>query len=140
MIQYCKNCGSLLDQDATVCTFCGTSYTPESPVVEPAEPTEATSPVEKTSPTPLTARQKKTLIIAGITLLSAIILALTVYFLPFGTRHAVAKFQAVANGDLLQVESLAPAEYWDTQAAQQDCSRQEYLADYRAKIEERQQL
>lgn len=128
MIHICNHCGAILEDDAKVCSFCGAILEVKNPEPEQPDQTPAEPSMDNTfTYAPLTKKQKKTLIIAGAALLGAILLALATYFLFLGSYHAVAKYESVLDGNYRQLETLAPKEYWEAHAKQNQLSVQEYL-------------
>lgn len=127
MIHICNHCGAILEDDAKVCSFCGAILEVKNAESEQTDQAPAELSVDTPTSTPLTKKQKKTLIIAGAVLLGTILLALAVYFLFFGSHHAAAKYESVANGNYRQLETLAPKEYWEALAKKSQQSVPEYL-------------
>ena len=116
MIHCCKKCGALLEDEATVCDFCGTvlelaNTTQTAPqTAEPVAEEAATIP-QKRSP-------KKKLLIVGSIVLGVIAIAVAFFLLfyypstPAAATAAVDKYFSVVLGNADRAESLAPEEYW----------------------------
>ena len=126
MMRCCKHCGALLEDDAKVCDFCGSAFEiPESAPQQQEQPAEL--PAEESTPVPKKGINKKKLFIAGGALLGVIVLVVAICFLCFGHYYAVHKYESVMNGNFRQLKTLAPAEYWEQKAKENDLSVREYI-------------
>ena len=129
MIRYCKKCGSLLDDNATVCDFCGAKL--ELPKTEPT-PTTTTEPhaeIPAETPAPKKKWTKKQWLIFGSIVLGVIAVIVAAYLLFFDPSIAVRRYSEVLNGKYNQLESLAPKEYWTTSAQNADAQSVEAYID-----------
>lgn len=103
MRRFCTNCGKPVTADERFCSNCGN---PLAPAAAPAQPAPAYTPAPKS---------KKPLIISLCAGGAAFVLVLVlVLVFVFGDPYekAVKRFEDVLNGDLEQVELLAPNAYW----------------------------
>ena len=134
MMRCCKHCGALLEDDATVCNFCGAAL--EVPKFEPAPEKVAVveAPVHEATPETAQAAPRKKLSkkawlfgIGGIAL-AAIIIAVAVNMLFFNPDSAVKNLEAVQNGKVDHLEALVPKELWETVARKQNISVNEHIA------------
>ena len=100
MMRCCKHCGALLEDDATICNFCGAAL--EVPKFEPApeKVAVAEAPVQEVTeaPTKKPFSKKKLFITIGIAI-GVIAMAVAVLLLFFNPHVAVSKYEAVLNGE-----------------------------------------
>ena len=130
MIHYCKQCGTLLEEAAKVCPFCGCACEDETPQSTPAEISDeipAAAPKKRSS---------KVFLIAAVILLGAIIIATAVYLVFFNpattiNQHysvaAVDHYYSVVLDNIDQVGSLAPNEYWTLYASRIEYTPEKYI-------------
>ena len=121
-MRYCKHCGSLLEDDAQVCSYCSAILEVAGP-----EPDPQAQSGEAIAPAPKKMLNKKPFFITGGILLGIIILSVAVYFLFFGHYYALHKYESVMNGNFKQIKTLAPEEYWEKVAKSSKLSVNEYL-------------
>ena len=132
MMRCCKHCGALLEDDVQVCDFCGAVLeVPKAEpvalpvVVEEAPAQEVTKEVSE-APSRKKLSKKSWLIIAGIAL-AVIAVIVTVNLLIFSPHIAVDKYEAVMNGEFKKIADLAPKEYWEKMAEQNQTSVDKYI-------------
>ena len=141
MMRCCKYCGALLEDDAQICDFCGATL--ETPQLEPApEPVAVEeAPVGETAeestetPDKKLFPKKKLFIIGGIAV-GVICVIVAVLLLYFNPHVAASKYEAVLNGEVDKLKSLAPQEYWDTVAEQCQTDSDGYIEDLSEILEE----
>jgi hypothetical protein len=134
MIHYCKHCGTLLAEDAKVCSFCGKALETPRPEPKPAE-SPVDTPTEQPTKSPAkfhwqTLKEKftkKQLLIAGGIALGVIVLAVAVYLLFLNPHIALNKYADVHNGNYRNLESLAPKEFWEQVAQSTTTSVESYI-------------
>lgn len=107
MSRFCTNCGKQANPGERFCSNCGNGLA--QPV--PAQPAPA-QPAPVYTPAP---KSKKPLIIslcAGGAALVLVLVLVLVFALGDPYEKAVKRFENVLNGDMEQVELLAPNAYW----------------------------
>lgn len=125
VIHYCKHCGTLLEEDAKVCPFCGKTVELSAPKPEPTEsPVAESAPVQKAAPKKLQISARTLLIGIGAIALVAVIMIITVCIQYFAPVPAVERFEALKNKDYDVLESLAPAEFWEAMAPSNQTAEQ----------------
>ena len=133
MMRCCKHCGSLLEDEATVCNFCGTAFEHSKPMeAAPQMPAETVSEDTAATPSKKRSPKKKLLIVCGIAV-GIIAIAVAAYLLfyypstPVAAAAAVDKYFSVMLGNADQAESLAPEEYWIKESHNGIRSKEELL-------------
>ena len=124
---YCKHCGEILADDQLFCPTCGMRQADPVPTPKPQE-------IPKTAPeTPPKKKANKKLVIVGSILGSILVIALVLFPLLPNPCAAVDKYEAYVNGDIDSMEDLAPIEYWESLAKENNQAVDKYL---RNRIEE----
>ena len=133
MMKCCKNCGSLLEDDALACPHCGTAYD------SPAEQIVIVSKEVEQSATPTAKKKlskKSILFIAGGLLITIVAIMLIIHSIQLSALStAVKHYEEIINGDAQQLSELAPMEYWETKAQQKGQSVDKYLSRKSSEIE-----
>lgn len=133
MMKCCKNCGSLLEDDALACPHCGTAYETlkETAVAVQPQTEETVTPLSKKK-----LNKKTILFIAGgffITVVAIILVINSIQLSALST--AVKHYEEIINGDAQQLSELAPMEFWETAAQQKGQSVDKYLSRKSSEIE-----
>ena len=143
MLNCCKHCGALLEDEVNVCPFCGKTL--EAPRAEPAPqeqpaevPVAVAEEVTETAPQhPLKKLTPKHLLIGGGIALAVIIAIVAVSLIFFSPNAAVSTLEAIVNGNFERYEALAPAEYWEARAKTNNQTVEEFL-DYQIRFLEQE--
>ncbi len=141
MEKKCIICGRQLSEEQMVCSFCGSGQdlvmeVPASP--EPAAPAKAVSP---TAPEEAAQPQKRRLspwLLCFAGFAAALLVFLGVSYikgLPTGPEDALARYEALLNGDAEQVEALLPESYWLYYEENWDRTREELIEGIMTLIE-----
>lgn len=142
----CKHCGALLKNGTRTCHFCSSvlkstkakhihqDISDAEPIPNPVAANDTQS-FEKTSKTGDLIPKfslwiptvKEKIIVAGI-LLAVILVGFCIYKHFFTAEWAVSKYESVVNGEIDQLHSLAPDDYWQTMASNSIYTTEEYIA------------
>ena len=136
MMRCCKKCGALLEDEATVCDFCGAVLEiPKAEEPVPHTPAEVT-PEEITLPAPRRKFYKKKWFILVCIVLAMVLAALTVIACVqiSAPMQAVAYYEEILNGDCTHLVEVAPMEFWESISGRYG-STEECLADQARYIE-----
>lgn len=150
MSKFCNNCGSIMEDDAVFCTNCGA----REEAAPAAEPVAAEAPVFEESPAAAPAKKDfkalfaslkerpdfKTLVIASAALVVAIVLAIVFLCSGGSYKTAVKNYQAVMNGNVGKITSLAPSGYWKYLEEEEDLTKADVKENFKEYYEEFEEM